>query len=113
MRVTAPGTTTTTTATVRPAASTTTVTSPPRVSRTTVTMPPETVRVAAPARTTTKTRTRTVTAAPEGAGGGADGPSEYYANCSEARAAGVTPLYAGDPGYASHLDRDDDGVACE
>ena len=37
----------------------------------------------------------------------------YYANCSEARAAGDTPLYRGDPGYASHLDRDNDGVACE
>ena len=36
-----------------------------------------------------------------------------YANCSEARAAGVTPLYRGDPGYAQHLDRDNDGVACE
>ena len=38
---------------------------------------------------------------------------EYYKNCSEARAAGVTPLYEGDPGYAPHLDRDNDGVACE
>jgi hypothetical protein len=113
VRVTAPGSTTTTNTTVRPAASTTTVTAPPRVRSTTVTLPPETVRVAAPARTTTKTRTRTVTAEPESAGGGADAPSQYYANCSEARAAGVTPLYAGDPGYASHLDRDDDGVACE
>lgn len=40
-------------------------------------------------------------------------PSTYYANCTAARAAGPTPLYRGDPGYASHLDRDDDGVACE
>lgn len=39
--------------------------------------------------------------------------SVYYKNCSAARAAGVAPLHAGDPGYASHLDRDDDGVACE
>ncbi|MUV06787.1 hypothetical protein GOP80_06325 [Planococcaceae bacterium Storch 2/2-2] len=37
----------------------------------------------------------------------------YYANCSEARAAGVTPIYRGQPGYASHLDRDNDGIACE
>lgn len=37
----------------------------------------------------------------------------YWANCSEARAAGVTPLYAGEPGYRSQLDRDNDGVACE
>ena len=37
----------------------------------------------------------------------------YYKNCSEARTAGVTPLYEGDPGYAPHLDRDNDGIACE
>lgn len=33
--------------------------------------------------------------------------------CREARAAGVAPLNRGDPGYAPHLDRDGDGVACE
>lgn len=37
----------------------------------------------------------------------------YYANCSQARAAGADPVYDGDPGYASHLDRDGDGVGCE
>ena len=37
----------------------------------------------------------------------------YYANCSEARAAGVAPLFEGQDGYAPHLDRDHDGVACE
>lgn len=37
----------------------------------------------------------------------------YYANCTEARAAGAAPLHRGDPGYRSGLDRDDDGVACE
>ncbi|WP_007468431.1 excalibur calcium-binding domain-containing protein [Segniliparus rugosus] len=36
-----------------------------------------------------------------------------YRNCSEARAAGTAPLYRGDPGYSSKLDRDGDGVACE
>ena len=36
-----------------------------------------------------------------------------YANCSEARAAGAAPVYRGDPGYAAHLDRDNDGVSCE
>lgn len=41
------------------------------------------------------------------------GGSVYYKNCSAARAAGVAPLHAGEPGYASHLDRDGDGVACE
>lgn len=37
----------------------------------------------------------------------------YYPDCSAARAAGVAPLYRGQPGYASKLDRDNDGVACE
>ncbi|UTT70526.1 DUF1524 domain-containing protein [Arthrobacter sp. DNA4] len=37
----------------------------------------------------------------------------YYANCSEAVAAGAAPLYAGTPGYRSGLDGDGDGVACE
>jgi hypothetical protein len=36
-----------------------------------------------------------------------------FANCSEARGAGAAPVYAGDPGYGSHLDRDGDGVGCE
>lgn len=37
----------------------------------------------------------------------------YYANCTDAVAAGAVPLYAGSPGYRSGLDGDGDGVACE
>ena len=37
----------------------------------------------------------------------------YYKNCSAARAAGAAPLYRGQSGYRSTLDRDNDGVACE
>jgi hypothetical protein len=37
----------------------------------------------------------------------------YFANCSEAEAAGAAPLYVGRPGYRSDLDGDGDGVACE
>ena len=37
----------------------------------------------------------------------------YYANCTEAKAAGAAPLYRGDPGYRAKLDGDHDGVACE
>lgn len=44
---------------------------------------------------------------------GAANADVYYKNCSEARDAGVTPLYEGDSGYAPHLDRDNDGIACE
>lgn len=36
-----------------------------------------------------------------------------FRNCSEARAAGAAPVRRGEPGYGSHLDRDDDGVGCE
>jgi hypothetical protein len=46
--------------------------------------------------------------------GPADPPAGvYYENCAEARAAGVAPLQAGEPGYREGLDRDKDGVACE
>ena len=37
----------------------------------------------------------------------------YYANCAAARAAGAAPVRRGDPGYGSHLDRDNDGIGCE
>ncbi len=37
----------------------------------------------------------------------------YYKNCTAARAAGAAPIHVGEPGYARHLDRDGDGVACE
>jgi hypothetical protein len=37
----------------------------------------------------------------------------YYPNCAAVRAAGKAPLKRGQPGYAAHLDRDGDGVACE
>lgn len=39
--------------------------------------------------------------------------SVSFANCSAARAAGAAPVRRGDPGYAPHLDRDDDGIGCE
>ena len=46
-----------------------------------------------------------------------DAPAEpediYYRNCSQARAAGAAPIHYGEPGYAPHLDRDGDGIACE
>jgi hypothetical protein len=37
----------------------------------------------------------------------------YYPNCAAASKAGAAPLYRGQPGYRSALDRDGDGVACE
>lgn len=49
-----------------------------------------------------------VASVPAGSSGGA-----YYANCSAARAAGVSSIHAGEAGYRSELDRDGDGIACE
>jgi hypothetical protein len=40
-------------------------------------------------------------------------PEVPYANCSEVRSAGEAPLYRGQPGYSSRLDRDNDGIACD
>ncbi|MEM4994937.1 excalibur calcium-binding domain-containing protein [Priestia sp. SB1] len=39
--------------------------------------------------------------------------SVSYGNCTEAREAGAAPIYKGQPGYASHLDRDGDGIGCD
>jgi hypothetical protein len=36
-----------------------------------------------------------------------------FPNCASAQALGLTPSRRGQPGYWSHLDRDNDGVACE
>ncbi|TLG03254.1 excalibur calcium-binding domain-containing protein [Nocardia cyriacigeorgica] len=51
--------------------------------------------------------------APEAPAPGAPAPGVYYKNCDAARDAGVAPLRRDDPGYAPHLDRDNDGIACE
>jgi hypothetical protein len=69
-----------------------------------VTAPPVT---APPAARPTTTTAPVATVAPPSARGG------EYANCSAARAAGAAPVYAGDPGYGRHLDRDGDGIGCE
>ena len=42
-----------------------------------------------------------------------DGVAIYYANCDAVRAAGAAPIHRRDPGYASKLDRDGDGIGCE
>ncbi|MBF5082550.1 cell wall-binding repeat-containing protein [Quadrisphaera sp. INWT6] len=54
-------------------------------------------------------RPSTTTSTPKATSGG----SAYYANCDAVRRAGKDPLYRGQPGYSSKLDRDGDGVACE
>ncbi len=39
--------------------------------------------------------------------------SVQYENCDAVRAAGAAPVRRGKPGYASHLDRDGDGIGCD
>lgn len=45
--------------------------------------------------------------------GNSSGVNRPFANCTEAREAGAAPVYRGDPGYGTHLDRDNDGIGCE
>jgi hypothetical protein len=37
----------------------------------------------------------------------------YFPGCNAVRAAGLAPLYRGEPGYRPEMDGDDDGIACE
>ncbi|WP_318211409.1 excalibur calcium-binding domain-containing protein [Streptomyces sp. SJL17-1] len=48
-----------------------------------------------------------------GDSGGSGGGLAYYKNCDAVRAAGKAPIYRGQPGYRSGLDRDNDGKACD
>ena len=41
------------------------------------------------------------------------GGDVYFPNCTAARAAGFRNIRRGEPGYGPHLDRDNDGIACE
>ncbi len=72
------------------------------------TTPPTTVATTLPPTTPAPTPPPTAAPAPP-----PTVANVYYANCDAVRAAGAAPLYAGEPGYSSSLDRDGDGVACE
>ncbi|MFD6279228.1 excalibur calcium-binding domain-containing protein [Streptomyces sp. NPDC060209] len=72
-----------------------------------------TVSEPTPSPTPTPTPTPTVARTPKAKATKPAEPSVHYANCDAARAAGAAPVRRGDPGYAAHLDRDDDGVGCE
>ena len=43
----------------------------------------------------------------------ATGTRAYHPNCATANAAGLTPIYRGQPGYGHQFDRDGDGKASE
>jgi len=45
--------------------------------------------------------------------GETDTSAPGYQNCTEARADGKSDIGSDEEGYAEHLDRDNDGVACE
>ncbi|MCC6960259.1 MAG: excalibur calcium-binding domain-containing protein [Dehalococcoidia bacterium] len=86
------------------AATATTVPSATQVPATATKMPPTPVPpTPIPPTPIPPTATATATSA----------PSVYYPNCAAVRAAGKAPLYRGDPGYRSGLDRDNDGIACD
>lgn len=38
---------------------------------------------------------------------------DRWSSCNNARAAGTTPIFEGEPGYREEMDGDSDGVACE
>ncbi len=96
---------TTTTTTSAPV----TTTAPP-ITELPVTEAPTT---AAPATEPPTTAAPATTRAPATTAAPSSGGSASYANCTAAKDAGAAPLYRGDPGYSSKLDRDGDGVACE
>lgn len=102
-------TTTTTTSTsttmTEPTTSTTTLTT---TTTTTMAVTSTTTTTAAPPPLPPPPPTTATTIRPQPSGG-----TVHYKNCTEARAAGVTPIHEGEPGYARHLDRDGDGVGCE
>lgn len=95
----------TTTATITIAAPTTTVPPATMTTPTTSPSPPPTTAAPAPVQPAVTEPPPTTPPAAAPAGG--------FANCDEARAAGAAPVHRGDPGYASRLDQDDDGVGCE
>jgi hypothetical protein len=86
--------------------------------------PPTTPTEVSPPATISATSavTTTTTPAPESTPASSPPPSTPpssttsvvpFENCEEAREAGATPVYEGDPGWALGLDRDGDGVGCE
>ena len=69
---------------------------------------------AASARQQQQTRSQPVATPSQTAPSPQPAPSgPNFSSCKEARAAGYSHMRRGEPGYASHLDRDGDGIACD
>lgn len=110
----APTVTVTATITAEPTPTSTTTFTPAPAPTVTVTPPPTSAAVApAPLLGTAGERSGVAGGPEEIEPAPRAGTTVSYANCTEARNAGAAPLYRGDPGYSSRLDRDGDGVACE
>ena len=92
--------------TVAPAVTAPATTLPPTTQAPTTATTPTTIRAPATTAATAPATTAATTPATRQS-------TVSYANCTAVRAAGAAPLYRGEPGYAPHLDRDNDGVACE
>lgn len=111
----APKVAVTTPAATTPAATTAKATTTTKAPTTTTTVAPTTTTVAPiappPATAEQIIAPEPVVAPPKPAA--REAPSVSFSSCAAARAAGVAPLYSGDPGYSTKLDRDRDGVACE
>lgn len=110
-----PFATTTTTAAPPTTAAPITTTAPPTTTPPSTTAAPTTTPPTAPPTTAAPITAPPTTAepVPVTAPPPATEAGVYYQNCSAAKAAGAAPVYRGDPGYAAHLDRDDDGIGCE
>lgn len=87
--------------------------STPTPTPTTATPTPTQTQVAATSVPSSGTSVGGGTSSNVNGGNDSGGGVVYYANCSAARAAGVAPIRAGEPGYRPALDRDGDGIACE
>lgn len=76
--------------------------------------PKPTKQASAPSRKPTKAPAKPAPKPTKAAVKPAPAPAKaYYKNCTEVRKAGKAPIYRGQPGYAKHLDRDGDDIACE
>jgi uncharacterized membrane protein len=98
--------------TVNTSSSTTSTTEAPSTTATTAKAAPSTTATTAKATTTTTVRAATTTTT-RPALTTTTAKTVSYANCTAVKNAGKAPLYAGQPGYSTDLDRDRDGVACE
>jgi hypothetical protein len=74
---------------------------------------PAPVEAARPAAAAVKRKPARRLASPRRRAAVRPAPYVRYSGCNEVRAAGLAPLYRGQPGYREDMDGDLDGIACE